>query len=115
MFGIGTAMAQGAAEAAKQPGLMDMLILPAGIFMILYFLMIRPQQKKTKEQQGFIAALKNGDEVITGGGIIGVVRSVAEQFVTIEVSSNTNIKVMKNQLSGPTKAQAPVKLAKPAK
>ena len=103
MFGMGTAFAQAAGEAAKQPGLLDMLILPAGIFMILYFLMIRPQQKKMKEHQGFIGGLKAGDEVVTGGGIIGVVKSVADQFVTIEVASDTNIKVVKSQLTGPTK------------
>jgi preprotein translocase subunit YajC len=70
----------------------------------MYFMIIRPQQKKAKEQADLLNNLKAGDEVVTSGGIIGKVRSVAESFVTLEVANNTAIKVMKNNVSALTKA-----------
>lgn len=98
---VGTAYA---AEAqAQQPGLMDMMILPLAFLMIMYFLIIRPQQKKAKEHATLLEGLKPGDEVVTTGGIIGRVKSVADKFVTVEVSSNTFIKVIKGNISTSTK------------
>ena len=101
-FLVGTAYAQNAAPA--QPGLMDMLLLPLGFLIIMYFLIIRPQQKKTKEHEELLKNLKAGDEVVTSGGIIGRVKSVAERFVTLEVSANTSIKVFKTNIQMMTKA-----------
>src|SRR3954447_16353430 len=93
---VATALAQTAENAApKGPSIVEMLILPVGFMFIMYFFMIRPQQKKARDQADFVAALKPGDEVVTTGGIIGKVRSVAESFVTVEVASNTSIKVLK--------------------
>ncbi len=99
------ALAQ-AAEAAptKGPSLIETLALPVGFLFIMYFLIIRPQQKKAKEQAALLNNLKVGDEVVTSGGIIGKIRTVAEQFVTIEVSQNTAIKVLKANVSGLSKS-----------
>jgi preprotein translocase subunit YajC len=98
------AMAQAADGAApKSPSIVEMLAMPLGFLVIMYFLIIRPQQKKAKEHSDLLSNLKAGDEVVTSGGIIGKVRSVAESFVTIEVANNTAIKVMKSNVSGLTK------------
>ena len=84
-----------AQAAGKQPSLVEMLAMPLGFLVIMYFFIIRPQQKKAREQNDLINNLKPGDEIVTTGGIIGKVRSVAESFVTIEVSGNTTLKVLK--------------------
>lgn len=98
---VGTAYA---ADQAAKPGTIDMLILPLGFLVIMYFLIIRPQQKKAKEHQSLLDNLKSGDEVVTTGGIIGRVKSVAETFVTLEIASNTAIKVYKTHIQQSTKA-----------
>lgn len=95
-----------AQAAGKQPSLVEMLAMPLGFLVIMYFFIIRPQQKKAREQADLISNLKPGDEVVTTGGIIGKVRSVAETFVTLEVSSNSTLKVMKSAVTGQTKPQA---------
>ena len=69
------------------------------IFVIFYMLMIRPQQKRMKEHQTTIAAVKKGDEVITGGGIRGRVTKVMDEDVEVEIGQNTRIRVVKATLS----------------
>ncbi len=99
-----TAMAQEAQKAASQPSMLEMLVMPVGFLFIMYFLIIRPQSRKAKEHQNLVANLKSGDEVVTTGGIIGRVKSVAEQFVTVEIAANTNVKVTKASILSLTKA-----------
>lgn len=93
------------AQAANQPGpsMVEVLVMPVGFLVIAYFLMIRPQQKRAKEHQAFLASLKAGDEIVTSGGIIGRVKSVADGFVSVEVAGNTVIKVLKSAIE----AQSP--------
>jgi preprotein translocase subunit YajC len=93
-----TAFAQAAGQSG--PSTIEMLIMPAGFLAIMYFFMIRPQQKRAKEHQSFLAGLKSGDEVVTAGGIIGRVKSVAEGFVNVEIAGNTVIKVLKSAIEG---------------
>lgn len=100
-MGVAYAQAQGA--TAQQPSLLEMLVMPAGFLLIMYFLVIRPQQKKAKDLQSLITALKPGDEVITNGGLIGRVKSVADAFITLEVAANTNIKVTRGSIVSLTK------------
>lgn len=90
------------AQAAAQPGpsTVEMLIMPAGFLAIMYFFMIRPQQKRAKEHQAFLSALKAGDEIVTAGGIIGRVKSVADGFINVEIAGNTVIKVLKSAVEG---------------
>ena len=65
------------------------------MFVVLYFLMIRPQMKRQKEQKAMIDALAKGDEVITAGGIFGKVTKVTEAYVSVEVSDGTEIVMQK--------------------
>jgi preprotein translocase subunit YajC len=110
IFTANLAFAEGAAQP-QGPSTIEMLIMPAGFLLIMYFFMIRPQQKKAKEHHNFLASLKAGDEVVTAGGIIGRVKSVAEGFVNVEVAGNTVIKVLKSAIEGQSpKAQAAAKV-----
>lgn len=68
------------------------------IFGVFYFLILRPQQKRQKEQQQFITNLKRGDMVITQAGIIGTIKTVGEKFVTLEVDQNVSLKILKSQI-----------------
>lgn len=70
------------------------------MFVIFYFLLIRPQQKKAKEHQEMIANLKKGDRVITSGGIHGMITSLDESTVTLEVAEKVRIKVTRSSLAG---------------
>ncbi|MET0187162.1 preprotein translocase subunit YajC [Schauerella aestuarii] len=81
---LGVVLAQ-AAPAAEGSALMGMLPIVL-MFVILYFLMIRPQMKRQKEHRNLLAALTKGDEVATSGGMLGRVTNVADAFVTVEVS-----------------------------
>jgi preprotein translocase subunit YajC len=70
------------------------------IFVIFYFLMIRPQQKRMKDHQAMLAAVKKGDEVITAGGIRGrVTRVVDEREVEVEIAQGVKVRVVKSTLS----------------
>ena len=69
------------------------------IVAIFYFLMIRPQQKRVKEHRAMIDAVKKGDTVVTGGGLIGKVTRVDEAEVEIELAPNTRVKALKSTLS----------------
>lgn len=65
------------------------------MFAVMYFLMIRPQMKRQKEQKAMMAAIAKGDEVITSGGILGRVAKVTEAYVTLEIASGTEITIQK--------------------
>lgn len=96
---ISTAAAQ-AAGAPAQPGGALMQFLPLVlIFVVFYFLLIRPQTKRAKEHRAMVAALGVGAEVVTNGGIIGKIVEVNEQFVTLEVAAGVNIKVQRHAVS----------------
>jgi preprotein translocase subunit YajC len=69
------------------------------MFVVMYFIMIRPQQKRQKELKTMMDALAKGDEVITVGGVLGRVTKVSEGYVTIEVSAGTEIVVQKNAVT----------------
>ncbi|MEO7495808.1 MAG: preprotein translocase subunit YajC [Massilia sp.] len=99
---ISNAYAQ-APGAAADAGLAGIFAGPIPIFVmmfaVMYFVMIRPQQKRAKEQRAMMDALAKGDEVITSGGLLGKVSKVSEAYVTIEVASNTEIVVQKSAIS----------------
>jgi len=81
---ISTAYAQGAAGSTEQQifGFLPIILM----FVVLYFLMIRPQMKRAKEHRTMLDALKKGDEVVTSGGVVGKVIKVGESYVTLEVA-----------------------------
>lgn len=70
------------------------------VFVIFYFLLIRPQQKKAKEHQSFLGALKKGDKVLTSGGLYGEITGIADQVVTLEIAPKIRVKVARNSITG---------------
>lgn len=68
------------------------------IFGVFYFLILRPQQKRQKDQLRFINELKRGDMVVTQSGIIGTIKTVGEKFVTLEVDQGVSLKILKSQI-----------------
>lgn len=78
---------------------MGTLIFVAVLAAIMYFIMIRPQQKQLKAHRELIAGLKKGDEVITQGGMLGKIHLVSERTVTLEVSSGVRIRVLKTSIA----------------
>ena len=70
------------------------------IFVIFYFLMIRPQQRRVKEHQATIAGVKKGDDVITGGGIRGRVTKVGDEEAEVEIANGVRVRVVKSTLTG---------------
>ena len=97
---ISTAFAQTApAAAAGGGGMMSSLgsMLPLLLmFVVLYFVMIRPQMKRQKETRAMLEALAKGDEVATAGGILGRISAISEQFLTLEIADGVEIKVQRN-------------------
>ncbi|HKC31424.1 MAG TPA: preprotein translocase subunit YajC [Burkholderiales bacterium] len=65
------------------------------MFVLLYFLMIRPQMKRSKEQKQMVEALQKGDEVITAGGVLGRITRIGDAYVSLEVAPNTEISVQR--------------------
>ena len=94
-FFIASAHAQ---DATTPGGLMSFLPLII-IFVIFYFLLIRPQMKRAKEHKKLVADLGNGDEVVTNGGLLGRITNVGESFITVELADNVQIKVQRHAIS----------------
>ena len=70
------------------------------IFVIFYFLLIRPQQKQKKEHQNLLANLKEGDNVLTSGGIYGRVTGIKDDRITVEISDKVRVKVNRGHIAG---------------
>jgi preprotein translocase subunit YajC len=89
------------AQAAASSGTFDIMsFLPIILmFAVLYYLMIRPQQKKAKEHKALLEALSKGDEVVTQTGMAGRITRVGEEFVTVEIAENVEIKMQKGAVS----------------
>ena len=91
-FLISDAWAQaGGGGGAGLVGLLPMV----AIFVIFYFLLIRPQQKKAKEHRAMVADLSKGDEIVTNGGVLGKITDTDENFVTVEIASGVSIQVQR--------------------
>jgi len=91
---ISPAWAQVAGGAAG--GGIESMLLIVLMFVVLYFLMIRPQMKRAKEHKTMIDALQKGDEVVTGGGILGRISKLNENYVTLNIASNVEIQVQRS-------------------
>jgi len=94
---ISEAYAQAAGAAQAEPTLMSFLPL-IGIVVIFYFLLIRPQTKRAKEQKLMRDALQKGDEIIISGGELGRIVSVGEHYITMELAPNLEITVLKSAI-----------------
>ena len=95
-FFITPAWAQAAGSTAGTLGTILPLVL---IFVVFYFLLIRPQTKRAKEHREMVGKLAAGDEVVTNGGILGRISEVGENFITLEVASQVAIRVQKVQVA----------------
>lgn len=101
MFDLLVANAQAQATAAPAAQAPFMQFIPfVLIFLVMYFLMIRPQKKRMQDEQAFINKLTHGDEVYTKSGILGKVTGIAEKVVTLELESGTKMKVLKTHIGG---------------
>jgi|SRR5687767_7739352 preprotein translocase subunit YajC len=86
----------GCAGGGSYSSIIFMLLM----FAVFWFILIRPQQKRAKEHQAFLSALKKGDQVVTRGGVIGRVSGVADNLVTLEVQEKVRIRVLKSYIEG---------------
>ncbi len=80
-------------------GGLEMILMMAVFFAIMYFMIIRPQQKRAKEHKQMLDALSKGDEVVTGGGLLGKVANIGENFVELSLADNVTVKVQKQSIS----------------
>jgi preprotein translocase subunit YajC len=94
------AQAQGGPLAACGGQGSSMMIPMLMIFVVFYFMLIRPQQKKERERQDWLKGLKKGDEIVTSGGVIGKISGVTDQVVVIEVQEKVRMKVLRSSITG---------------
>ena len=94
---ISDAAAQTGAPAAG--GSLTTLLLPVLLIVVFYFLLIRPQQKKQKEHRQMVEALGVGTEIVTGGGVLGKITDLGEQFVTVEIADGVKVKIQRHSIA----------------
>jgi len=95
------AYAMGAPGGGGQGGSQFLSFLPIIlIFVIFYFLLIRPQQKRAKEHRNLLSNLKEGDEVLTNGGIYGKITGIKDDKITVEISDKVRVKVSRGHIAG---------------
>ncbi|MDZ4730325.1 MAG: preprotein translocase subunit YajC [Xanthomonadales bacterium] len=95
-FFIASAYAQ---DAASSPNSMLSFLPLIVIFIVFYFLLIRPQTKRAKEHRQLVEKLATGDEVVTNGGVLGKITHVGDSFVTLELAENVKIKLQKQAVA----------------
>lgn len=95
-----------ASGTPPQPSTLGMILPFLLMLPIFYFLIIRPQQTKAKEQENIIKNLQKGEEVVTSSGILGKVHGIADKFVTLELDQNVRIKVLKTHVATVLKGDA---------
>jgi preprotein translocase subunit YajC len=105
LFGllVSTAQAQTAA-GGSQPSAFEMFVPFIFIFVIFYFLIIRPQSKRSKDHSKFLNEVKRGDEVVTSSGILGRIEGLTDQFVTLEIADGVRVKMLRSQIATSQKA-----------
>jgi preprotein translocase subunit YajC len=89
-----------AQAAPSTPGGDLMAFLPmVAIFVVFYFLLIRPQQKRSKEQKEMLSNLQKGDEVVTAGGIVGRISKLTDQYASVEVAPNIEVNIQRTAIA----------------
>lgn len=96
--------APAASTGVAAPGFLFSILPYIAIFGIFYFLLIRPQTRRIKEQRTMIDAVQRGDQVVTGGGIVGKVTKVDDEQVEVEIAQGVRVRVVKATLTGVTSA-----------
>ncbi|MFC5356608.1 MULTISPECIES: preprotein translocase subunit YajC [Azospirillum] len=109
---VSTAYAQTAAPAAGGADMIVQFLPLILIFVVFYFLLIRPQQKKMKEHKGMLEAIRRGDRVVTGGGIIGTITKVGpDDELQVEIAENVRVRVMRSTVNLVLSKSEPAKSA----
>jgi len=98
MAGIAYAQSAASAPAAGGFAAFGQFVPLILIFVVFYFLLIRPQQKKAQEQQSFLGNLQKGDKVMTGGGVHGTITGLTDSTATLEIADNVRIKVNRSYI-----------------
>jgi preprotein translocase subunit YajC len=100
----GAALAQTQAPAQAPPGagqfLASPIVMMGVIFAIIYFLIMRPQQKKQREHQDLLRNLKKGDRIVTMSGIYGTIAALDEKVISLQVDSKVRVKISRQSVSG---------------
>ena len=91
-------LSAGSAAAGGQPGWISMLPL-VGMVVIFWFLIIRPQMRQQKEHRAKVSAMKKGDQVVTGGGLVGKIIKVDDTYVEVELAQNVRVKAVKQTIT----------------
>jgi preprotein translocase subunit YajC len=103
-MGTELAYAMGAPGGGGSQGSQIMSFLPIiFIFVIFYFLLIRPQQKRSKEHRNLLSNIKEGDQVLTSGGIYGRITGIKDDKITVEISDKVRVKVNRGNIAGVVK------------
>ena len=98
-----------AQSAAGGGSLLDMIFPLVMVFAIMYFMILRPQQKRQKEHKAMLAAVRRGDTVVTQGGLIGKVAKVGEDVLEVDLSKDTRVNVVKSMIISVRSKSEPVK------
>jgi len=88
-----------AQQAAQQPNVLMQFLPLVFLVVLFYFMLIRPQMKRSREHRDMLGKLAKGDEVITSGGLTGVVRDLGENFITVEIADNVAVKMQKSAIA----------------
>ncbi len=107
MIGIAYAMGQGGAPGAQGAGGFGAFVPLILMFVIFYFLLIRPQQKKSKEHREMVSNLRKGDRIITSGGIYGRITALSDAILTIEISDRVRVKLNRANVAGMAQPATP--------
>jgi preprotein translocase subunit YajC len=97
-FFISDAMAE-AAPAAAQQDLLGMLFPFVILFVVFYFMLIRPQSKRAKEHKSMVEAASKGDEVVTQGGLYGKITAVSEEYLQVQLADNVEVKIQRGAIT----------------
>ncbi len=94
-----------AAAAPAGPSMMETLFPYLFLFVIFFFLILRPQQKRAQNQKTFLAGLKRGDSVLTSGGIMGTIEGLTDTFITLQIANGVKIKVLRSAIASAVSAE----------
>lgn len=98
--GGGAAHATGGGGGSGWGGSVQSLGMLALMFVVFYFMLIRPQQKRAKEHTAMLGGLKKGDRIVTTGGLIGRISGITDRLVTLEVAEKVRVQVLRSQIQG---------------